>query len=334
MLKDNDFDTVFFSEYLKNPTSSKDQGYRKIFQDLESVLNRNGYEARLLPYKNALVPNGQLPIRCRDYMPVHTVRRALLRFSYTPDNLKCKKYEGHEADSRWVYEQLQIGTADMAVKNENCNIFPKIVLDGGNIVRCGKKVIMADKVFLENSHLTREKITWYLGNWFEASIIWLAYDKREYLGHSDGILRYISGNKVVMVPYGDPDRNKINRNFNRAYRQVLKDNGKQVLPLDLSYIDEPKVRVWAYTNWLQLKGLIIIPSFKECPRSNERVYEQIERYTRMSHISMEMVEADERVKGGGAFNCASWTTTQDALDGIHYRILLSGKTFAKKSSRR
>ena len=137
-----------------------------------------------------------------------------------------------------------------------------------------------------------------------------------------------------MVPYGDPDRNKINRNFNRAYRQVLKDNGKQVLPLDLSYIDEPKVRVWAYTNWLQLKGLIIIPSFKECPRSNERVYEQIERYTRMSHISMEMVEADELVKGGGAFNCASWTTTQDALDGIHYRILLSGKTFAKKSSRR
>lgn len=102
-----------------------------------------------------------------------------------------------------------------------------------------------------------------------------------------------------MVPYGDPDRNKINRNFNRAYRQVLKDNGKQVLPLDLSYIDEPKVRVWAYTNWLQLKGLIIIPSFKECPRSNERVYEQIERYTRMSHISMEMVEADELVKGGG-----------------------------------
>ena len=70
----NDFGTVFFSEYLKNPTSSRDQGYRKIFQDLESVLNRNGYEARLLPYKNALVPDGQLSIGCRDYMPVHTVR--------------------------------------------------------------------------------------------------------------------------------------------------------------------------------------------------------------------------------------------------------------------
>ena len=193
---------------------------------------------------------------------------------------------------------------------------------------------MTDKVFLENPHLTREKITWYLGNWFEASIIWLPYDKREYLGHSDGTLRYLSGNKVVMVPCGDPDRNKIDRNFDRVYRLVLKDNGKQVLPLDLSYIDEPKVRVWAYTNEFQLKGLIVIPSFKEYPRSNERVYEQIERYTRMSHISIEMVEADELVKGGGAFNYASRTTTQDALDGIHYRILLTGKTFAKKSSRR
>lgn len=79
---------------------------------------------------------------------------------------------------------------------------------------------MTDKVFLENPHLRREKITWYLENWFEASIIWLAYDKREYFGHSDGILRYISGNKVVMVPYGDPDRNKIDRNFNRAYREI------------------------------------------------------------------------------------------------------------------
>ena len=73
-------------------------------------------------------------------MPVHTVRRALLRFSYTPDHLKYKKYAGHEADSRWVCEQLQIGTADMAGKNENCNIFPKIVLDRGNIVRWARRL--------------------------------------------------------------------------------------------------------------------------------------------------------------------------------------------------
>lgn len=317
MLNDKDFDTVFFSEYLKSPTSSKDQGYRKIFQNLECVLKKYGYEAHTLPYKKPLVPDGQLSIWCRDYMPVHTVRRDLLRFSYTPDYLKCKKYEGHEPDSGWVCSSLGTQTADISSGKDN--LFPRIVLDGGNIVRCGKKVIMTDKVFLENPHISREKIISYLENWFEASIIWLPYDKREYLGHSDGILRYISGNKVVMAPYGDPERNRLDRNFDRTYRQILEDNGMQVLPLDFSGIDEPKDRLWAYTNWLQLKGLIVIPSFKDCPRSNERVYEQIERYTRMSHISIEMVEADELVKGGGAFNCASWTTTQTALTGSHYR---------------
>lgn len=35
MLCDKDFDIVYFSEYLKRPISSKDQGLRKVFQNLE-----------------------------------------------------------------------------------------------------------------------------------------------------------------------------------------------------------------------------------------------------------------------------------------------------------
>ena len=319
MLEDKDFDIVYFSEYLKNPISSTDKGLEKVFSNLETVLRKHDYEPRLLPYKKNLVMDGQLSIWCRDYMPVHSVRRDLLRFSYTPDYLKCKKYEGHEPDNRWVCEEMGIPTANMTGDNPDGNIFPKIVLDGGNIVRCGKKVIMTDKVFSENSHLSRESIINHLENWFDAEIIWLPYDKREYLGHSDGILRYISGDKVVMAPYGNPDKNKTDKKFDTRYRQILKEHGMQVLALDFSDIDESNENRWAYTNWLQLKGLIIIPAFKGCPLSNERVYQQITEYTKRLHITIEMVEADELVKGGGAFNCASWTTTQAALDGCHYR---------------
>ena len=319
MILDSELNRVYFSEYLKNPTSSKDQGYRRIFLELESILNRHGYEARTLPYKRPLVPDGQLSIWCRDYMPVHTVRRDLLRFSYTPDYLKCKKYEGHEPDNRWVCKTLGIGAANMAGDNEDANIFPKVVLDGGNIVRCEKKVIMTDKVFLENPHLTRTQLIRYLENWFDASIIWLPFDKREHLGHSDGILRFISGNKVVMSPYGDPEKNRTDFMFDRLYRQILEENGMQVLPLDFTGIDEPSDNRWAYTNWLQLKGLIIIPALRDCPRSNKHVLEQIEKYTRKFHLAIEMVDADELIGNGGALNCASWTTTQDTIDGIHYR---------------
>ena len=316
MLSDKDFDVVYFSEYFKNPISSKDQGLCIIFQRLEKVLNKHGYKARTLPVKSKLVQDGQLSLWCRDYMPVHTVRRDLLRFSYTPDYLKCKKYDGHQPDNKWVCEQLGIRVANMA--DEEDGLYMRVVLDGGNIARCGDKVVMTDKVFLENPHIDKEKLIRYLEGWFDASIIWLPYDRRDYLGHSDGILRHISGNKVVMSPYGTPESNKADRKFDKLYRQILQDNGFEVLSLDFSGIDEPSDRRWAYTNWLQLKGLIIIPTFKDCPLSNQRVYEQICQFTKRMKVNIEMVEADDLVKFGGAFNCASWTTTQQAITGEHY----------------
>ena len=205
MLSDKDFDVVYFSEYLKHPISSKDQGLGLMFQRLEKILNKHGYEARTLPVKAKLVQDGQLSLWCRDYMPVHTVRRDLLRFSYTPDYLKCKKYDGHQPDNQWVCEQLGIKIANMA--DEEDGLYLRVVLDGGNIVRCGDKVVMTDKVFLENPHINKEKLIRYLEGWFDASIVWLPYDRRDYLGHSDGILRYLCGNKVVMSPYGTPESN-------------------------------------------------------------------------------------------------------------------------------
>ena len=316
MLSDKDFDVVYFSEYFKRPISSKDQGLSIIFQRLEVVLNKHGYEARTLPAKAKLVQDGQLSLWCRDYMPVHTVRRDLLRFSYTPDYLKCKKYNGHQPDNKWVCEQLGISVANMV--DEEDGLYMRVVLDGGNIVRCGDKVVMTDKVFLENPHITKEKVIRYLERWFDASIIWLPYDRRDYLGHSDGILRHISGNKVVMSPYGTPESNKVDRKFDKLYRQILQENGLEVLSLDFSGIDEPSDLRWAYTNWLQLKGLIIIPTFKDYPLSNQRVYEQICQFTKRMKVNIEMVEADDLVKFGGAFNCASWTTTQQAITGEHY----------------
>ena len=108
---------------------------------------------------------------------------------------------------------------------------------------------------------------------------------------------------------GVTSSNVKDRKFANAYRQVLEENDLEVLPLDFTGIDEDASNRWAYTNWLQLNGLIILPSLRGTPRSNERTYEQIEKYTRMSHLSIEMVDAtDLIIIGGGAFNCASWTT--------------------------
>ena len=319
MLKDKDFDTVYFSEYLKNPISEKHKGFAQIYRDLETVLKRHRYETKLLPYKKHLVMDGFLSVWCRDYMPIHTVRRDLIDFAYTPNYLNAEKYKGHEPDSHWVCEELGIRALDYSTDEP---VFNKkhIVLDGGNIVRCGEKVIMTNKVFIENPHYEREKLTKILEVYFDAKIVFLPWDSREHLGHADGILHYISGNKVVMDTTGVTSRNGKDRKFANAYRQVLEENDLEVLPLDFTDIDEDASNRWAYTNWLQMNGLIILPSLRDTPRSNERAYEQIEKYTRMSHLAIEMVDATDLIKvGGGAFNCASWTTTEAAVKDYSHK---------------
>ena len=88
----------------------------------------------------------------------------------------------------------------------------------------------------------------------------------------------------------------------------------------LKSYDQKYEKVVALGGWLVawFSRLIIIPTFKDCPLSNQRVYEQICQFTKRMKVNIEMVEADDLVKVGGAFNCASWTTTQQALTGEHY----------------
>jgi agmatine/peptidylarginine deiminase len=99
---------------------------------------------------------------------------------------------------------------------------------------------MTDKVLSENPYLSREKIIQYLENWFDAEIIWLPYDKEEYLGHSDGILRYISENKVVMSPYGDPDNDKKTESLKNSTGKFWK-------------IEECKFWLWTFLIAMNLK---------------------------------------------------------------------------------
>ena len=114
MLNDKDFNVVYFSEYLKNPTSYSDIGLGRIYKDLEVVLNRHGYEPRLLPYKDKRVMTGKLSVWCRDYMPINTSRKDLFRFAYKPDYLKYHLYKGYEPDNAWVCKALNIDAANFS----------------------------------------------------------------------------------------------------------------------------------------------------------------------------------------------------------------------------
>ena len=297
MILDNEFDIAYFSEYLRNPLSGKDREYARIFTDLENILRKHSYKAQIIPYKEKLTMSGQLSVWCRDYMSVPVTSGHAISFKYEPDYLQCKKYKDHQPDNRWLNLGYSLDHSD-------------IKLDGGNIVRCGDKVVMVDKVLYENS-LSPRKILDTMENLFEAEIILLPWDTRDYLGHSDGILRYIGNHQVVMPTYQYPSRNRLDRRFDETYRWILEQHGLSVQTIDFSgNSTENSPFHWAYVNWLQLKDLIIIPIFRDYPETNEQALKQIRKYLQGSGISIETVEATALAQNDGALNCASWTTCE------------------------
>ena len=80
-----------------------------------------------------------LHIWARDYMPVQVSKNKFARFNYSPDYLKDNPE--YKPDTSSIFSALGIHVIDS-----------DIIIDGGNVISCGNKVIMTDKIFRENPH--------------------------------------------------------------------------------------------------------------------------------------------------------------------------------------
>lgn len=126
---------------------------------------------------------GQLPfsesplhIWARDYMPVQVNKEKFVKFNYNPDYLR--NYAQYKPDASKVLLGLDIKV-----------IYSDLVVDGGNLISCGDKVIMTDKVFVENVHINRTPLIDTLSHLLEAEIVLIPWDRYEEYGHADGIDR-------------------------------------------------------------------------------------------------------------------------------------------------
>ena len=80
-----------------------------------------------------------------------------------------------------------------------------IKIDGGNVVHSGCKVIMTAKVFEENPQWPPRDLIEYLTRAFGADIIIIPWDTNEIYGHTDGIVRFIDDDSVLMTNYAQFD---------------------------------------------------------------------------------------------------------------------------------
>ena len=253
------------------------------FKGLAEVLERYGVPYGML--------EGTKDIWCRDYMPVQVAPGRFAAFKYEPDYLRnFKKYKPTITDGNAVAKAQGYNLEDA---------LGEIRLDGGNVVRCGGKVVMTAKVFEENPGCTARELSALLEEAFAAEVIFVPWDVREYYGHSDGICRDLGDDRLLMTNYRDFDKKMGDRFLN-----CLEHHFKEVVELKYE-VETPYKENWAYINWLQTDKVLILPSFG-VPEDAQALH-QVETLLPAYRGRIEQVDACDLIPHEGCFNCATWT---------------------------
>ena len=285
-------DTVFFSDQLpeKCPT---------LYQSLDKILKDNDIDHRLLSNTN--------DIWCRDYMPIQTSEKRFVFYKYNPDYLLLTKH-----NQKSITDVNQVGNIECLRKDGEV-VDLKLVVDGGNVVRCDDKIVMTDKVFYENKDKTRNEVQRQLEEAFESDIIFLPWDRKEIFGHSDGIVHYVGDNRVLMTNYADFDAAKAHQ-----YQKKL-EKYMEVIPLKYNVKRRHK-RSWAYINFLQIGKLVLVPQLG-IPEDEQALQQISDAMPSCKVIGVPTLEA---VRKGGALNCISWnvatTRWNNGFMGEEYKV--------------
>lgn len=272
MLTDHLTNTVFLSDWLPKECP-------ELYQSLTKILRDHAVDYRILGNTN--------DIWCRDYMPIQTDEKSFVSYKYYPNYL----VENHK--EQYITDVQDVENVDFLHQEKVVTL--DLILDGGNVVKCGNKIVMTEKVFVENKEMSRNEVQRLLEEAFQCEIVFLPWDKREKYGHGDGIIHYLGDNRVLMTNYGDFDKT-----FAQNFLRILEKHF-DVKTLKYS-MDKTDKNSWAYINFLQVGNLVFVPQLG-IPE-DEQALQQIAEA--MPQCKVVGVPAMESVCKGGALNCISW----------------------------
>lgn len=230
-------------------------------------------------------------IWCRDFMPIQIDEDRFVFYKYTPNYLQDPKYIRLQTNTKEVF---RAGANRLEHLLQNA-ITIDLVVDGGNVVKCGDAVVMTEKVFAENKDKTRAEVERILKDAFRCDILFLPWDRKETFGHSDGIVHYVGDGKILLTNYDDSSLY-----YFRRFRKALEKHF-EVIPLKYK-TKRPHARNWAYINFLQVGKLVLVPQLGL--EENKQALEQIA--DALPDCKVVGIPALEAVRRGGGLNCISW----------------------------
>lgn len=239
---------------------------------------------------------GTNDIWCRDYMPVQTESGKFIQFTYDPTYLKGKKeWEESRSDVKKVCQMNGIDATESDIN-----------LDGGNVLICGKRAIISDRLYSENPQKTKEELVEKLSELLDCEIIIIPALKsqdEDLTGHADGMVRFVDRNTILG-----------NERLPNEYKYMKEGLQKAIDTYNLTYIDVPffedkdpdypSSAVGIYVNYLEVNNLIVVPAFHHEKEKNKEAVDIIQKA--FPDKIIETINYDDVAKEGGLLNCTTW----------------------------
>lgn len=182
-------------------------------------------------------------------------------------------------------------------------------LDGGNVVASRSKVILTDKVYKENPFIERPQLRQRLEEAFQAECIFIPKQAGDGIGHSDGVVRFVSENRVLVNDYSTVDPG-----YGTRLRSLLKKKSLEVETLPMfeekgtgKHGVAPAVGI--YINFLRVGDAVVIPAYD---RPEDQLALEKMRAV-LPEARMFQLPCRSLAEKGGVLNCVSWTIKDNAI---------------------
>jgi len=274
---DENANFLFLSGLLK-------EDYGPFYDRLIPVLERNHIAYGILPDTK--------DVWVKDFMPVQVAEERYIQFRYEPDYLvKYKKYRATISDPARICGAIGM----TAVKSD-------IVLDGGNLVRCGSKAILTSRIFRENPRYGETELLRVLEELLGVDkIIVIPPEPGDWLGHADGMVRFLDENTVLINDYSREKK----KEHCIHLRMSLRNAGLELIEFPYNpYGNQSEIDAkGVYINFLRMKDLVLVPVFG-LGEDEKAVSKAMDLF---KGSTVDTVRSDEIAKDGGVLNCISWS---------------------------
>ncbi len=288
-LKSNDEEPSGMNTY---PSSTNNEGqtvymsgllmdrYPETCQNLIEILEKHNTNYSFL--------KGTKDIWCRDYMPVRIESGKLIQFRYEPSYLKGK--------SEW--EESRSDVREVCRLNGISAQFSDINLDGGNVLICGGRAILSDRIFPENPHIDKNELVARLSDLLECEIIIIPTIHGDLTGHADGMVRFVDRDTLL------------GNNLEAEYKYWREGMQKVLTEYKLSYIDvpffedkaHPDSAIGVYVNYIEVNNLLVVPIF-----GREQDMEVLAiLHKAFPNKLIESIDYSDVALEGGLLNCTTW----------------------------